>query len=137
MCVRVGQQWFLKVLPFERNIWVAVLFLAFSFSFQAKKWIFLESWRCAYSHVSVLVEFVLEHLSTLFTGGLSWLHVNLNVIPQVTLLAACGLSTHLARPHTFHFLFEIVWTQYTVCFILKWVYKWIGNMDPIFNNEEQ
>ena len=47
--------------------------------------------------MSVLVEFVLEHLSTLFTGGLSWLHVNLNVIPQVTLLAACGLSTHLAR----------------------------------------
>ena len=47
--------------------------------------------------MSVLVEFVLEHLSTLFTGGLSWLHVNLNVIPQVTFLAACCLSTHLAR----------------------------------------
>ena len=47
--------------------------------------------------MSVLVEFVLEHLSTLFTGDLSWLHVNLNVIPQVTFLAACCLSTHLAR----------------------------------------
>ena len=58
--------------------------------------------------MSVLVEFVLEHLSTLFTGGLSWLHVNLNVIPQVTLLAACGLSTHLARSQMMMMMVEVV-----------------------------
>ena len=58
--------------------------------------------------MSVLVEFVLEHLSTLFTGGLSWLHVNLNVIPQVTFLAACCLSTHLARSQMMMMMVEVV-----------------------------
>ena len=103
------------------NWYLNIIFSVICLSFQAEERVFLESWKCASFHVSILIEFVLKHLSTELAGGLFWLHVNTNVLPQVAFLDASCLSTHLARPNTSHFLHRTLLVFFSeFCIIWCW-----------------